>query len=126
MANAELNVILSADGKQLATTVQKAEKDIQSLDSELKTLPAAFAGVDKSVSKTAVALKTVATSAEKLNKGIKLSEEALKKLPQSSNASAQSLLNLGRVAQDARGDGPRPVLLGRARAQPGRVAGDRA
>lgn len=36
MANAELNVILSADGKQLASTIQKAEKDVQSFNEEIK------------------------------------------------------------------------------------------
>jgi hypothetical protein len=101
MANAELNVILSADGKELAATMQKAEKDVQGLETELKQLKPAFDSVDKSLSKTASQLKNAAQSTQPLVKGIKLSDDALKKLPQSSNSATQSLINLGRVAQDA-------------------------
>lgn len=101
MANAELNVILSADGKQLAATMAKAEKDVQALEAEVKSLPKSFEQVDKAVTKTASSLKSAASSTEKLQKGVKISNEALKDLPKHSNASAQSLLNLGRVAQDA-------------------------
>lgn len=101
MANAELNVILSADGKQLAATMAKAEKDVRGLDNELKQLPKAFAGVDGAVSKTSSALKAATASTGKLTKGVKLSEAALKKLPAVSGNATASLINLGRVAQDA-------------------------
>ena len=101
MANAELNVVISADGKQLAATMQKAEKDVQGLENELKDLTPAFDNVNKSLNKTAAELKTTAQSFQPLIKGVRLSDDALKKLPKSSNASTQSLINLGRVAQDA-------------------------
>jgi tetratricopeptide (TPR) repeat protein len=101
MANAELNVILSAEGKQLSATMQKAEKDVQGLEKELASLKPAFDQVDKSVTKSASTLKSAASATNQFVKGVKLSDEALKKLQPSSNASAQSLLNLGRVAQDA-------------------------
>lgn len=101
MANAELNVILSADGKQLATTMAKAERDVQGLENELKDLPQAFDQVDKSVAKTASTFKQATAGSDKLTKSVKLSDAALKKLPQSSGAATQSLINLGRVAQDA-------------------------
>lgn len=71
MANAELNVILSADGKQLAATMAKAEKDVQVLESELSTLPAAFAQVDKGANKSTAALSKAAAQAEKASKKIK-------------------------------------------------------
>jgi H2-forming N5,N10-methylenetetrahydromethanopterin dehydrogenase-like enzyme len=101
MANAELNVILSAEAKQLTSALQKAEKDVQGLEKELGSLRPAFDQVDKSIGKTANSLKSAASSTNQFTKGVKLSEDALKKLPNASNASTQSLLNFSRIVQDA-------------------------
>lgn len=101
MANAELNVVLSADGKQLADVLQRAEKDVNDLGGELKKLKPALDGVDKSLSKTAGDFKKTAQASQVFGKSILGADKALAKLPAHSNAATQSLINLGRVAQDA-------------------------
>jgi len=65
MANAELNVLLTADGKQLSSTLKKAGKDVQGFGSELKTLPPNLNKLDSSFNKTTRSINTAGTAVKK-------------------------------------------------------------
>jgi hypothetical protein len=65
MANAELNVILSADGKQLSSTLKKGERDVQSFGNEVKNLPSSFGKFDSAVSKSTKNLNNAGNAVRK-------------------------------------------------------------
>lgn len=65
MANAELNVILHAEGSQLSSTLKKAGKDVQGFGNELKTLPPHLNKLDTSVGKTSRAITNAGTAVRK-------------------------------------------------------------
>lgn len=72
MANAELKVIISAEGNQLTAVAKKAEADLQSLTNETKKLPNSLAKADASLSKTTKQFNAVGASVRKLNPQVSL------------------------------------------------------
>lgn len=93
MANAELNVILSGDGRQLLKTLGQAESELKGFQQELKnaTNTADVDRLNKSIAQTKSQLDLI--------KNFK--SPGLNNLSASSNKATESLVNLGRVAQDA-------------------------
>lgn len=101
MANAELNVILSADGKQLSAEMGKAKAEVDGLSGVLSKLEKEVAAFGGGVRKFSVDLENLKKKFNLLPKPLNDVNDSLKKLPKASNASTLALINLGRVAQDA-------------------------
>ena len=96
MADQRLNIVFSADGSQLTKTIGQLEAELKGFQSQLKgTLGAdEFNRLNKSIASTKEHLSL-------LRSGSVATGQALKGFAGGANAATQSMINLGRVVQDA-------------------------
>jgi len=94
MANADLSIKVSADTTAAAAQVEKLSAELVDLGKDAQT---AAAGMDKITPVTSKLQTNLAKMAVATTKA----DSALDKMNRSSNVAGQSLINLGRIAQDA-------------------------
>lgn len=101
MANAELKVRISADGRDLVSVLVDAKRQVSGFGDSLTKLEKQVQAFGGGVKKFTAGTQDFVNRIKSMPKPIGDAATAMKQLPKSSNAATLSLINLGRVAQDA-------------------------
>lgn len=103
MAEQRLNVIFSADGSQMVKTLDQLEAELKQFKDQLTgTLSSdQFRKLTQDIAKTEAQIKSLKSAGAGLRPVLNNAGQGLKTLTTSSNQATQSMINLGRVVQDA-------------------------
>lgn len=103
MADQRLNIIFSGDASQLNKTIDQLEQELKGFQSQLKgTLGAnEFQKLNQSIAATKAQMTALRAAGSGLSSSVVGANGALRGFSQSSNSATQSMINLGRVVQDA-------------------------